>query len=1072
MQPRNGLRAHAGAGGPFMLPDATDGRTDEQYVAFMSYRHGGEDARWARRLHRSLERYRAPRSFAAKHGLPRRLGRVFLDDAELSASGNLGEGLRTALARSRFLIVMCSPVAADSPWIDAEVNAFIGMRGRQNVLAVLLQGEPTTAFPPSLRPDAPSRATMLGDGVASEPAAADLRPLAGRSSAARMRLATVKLAAALFGCSFDDLWSRDLRRRRVNVALLSGTAVVSLAAAATAAAKVQRSQREAEAQREARAETEFIAERESGRRDVLAGKWTEAIAHIECALSVRPADTAARFLLARARAIAAPGVHSGKVLGAEVGRLGFPRGRVVAIGGDTAAVLDPKGTRLQTILGVKAWSAGLERLVTLPEPTDRAVFDVHDASAGVKTRLVAPMDGRMTCLAISPKGRYLAAAVVKSNDGSEAAWIWDLGTAATAVAVEADDGETEDFSFSGDEGLLLVLHAVSAPSTPSTWFTGHDAATGRRLFRVDASPEIGAGLSVALDRSRAVLVTPGGKCRLIELPSSREIAAWDVEKPCLGESSFSVDGSRVLTPEHDFPAMTLRDASDGRVIAHLPSGEFAGDGTLYATVDGATIVVDPTSGEPLRTAFSPSSASKYRSQDGRVTVCCELDARDASVWRMPEAQRRGSIPVPASPRVVARDDEGRVWVGCDDGSVIDFLLDDLSPHRDIKFGELGAGVVFMGFADGSNRVFSVATDGRARLWDSASGALIAETKFEVGKVASADAAADGSLLAVFGADRAVLVDVPHDDTAKWPTARISIEREQLRDPTDRAVRIMPGLGAGGGLDGTGNRFLVTTKFAPWAMVMTVSGASPNRIPLDAPAVVEAVAKNGRIAVLGLESGNVVRIACDGSSRTDTSVGHIKIRRIVVSDDASRAAVSCEDGTIVLLGADGAALATLAVPSPPGGCLAFDRSGTYLFAAGSDGRGAIISCRDGAVLGRVDQAEGGGRLHTVLPDFFPADDAAADRADHPNAIHSAVFNSTGKLLATGSNDSTVCIWDVASLELLTVRRVDGNGGVTCMAFSPDDTMLAVGDSFASASVWDVGLAPPSLQIPTSTHAQSK
>jgi tetratricopeptide (TPR) repeat protein len=170
--------------------------------------------------------------------VPRRLPPVFRDRDELPASGDLGLELRAALAQSRFQIVLCSPKAARSHWVNEEILAFKRTHGEHRTLAVIVSGEPgddeAECFPPALRfklsPDG-----ELSDEPA-EPIAADLRPRKdGR------RLALLKLVAGIAGVPLDALARRDATRRQrrlLAVALVSSAiALVTIGLAVYAEAQ-------------------------------------------------------------------------------------------------------------------------------------------------------------------------------------------------------------------------------------------------------------------------------------------------------------------------------------------------------------------------------------------------------------------------------------------------------------------------------------------------------------------------------------------------------------------------------------------------------------------------------------------------------------------------------------------------------------------------------------------------------------------------------------------------------------------------------------------------------------------
>jgi tetratricopeptide (TPR) repeat protein len=205
-----------------------------RYYAFLSYSHRDEEvAEW---LHRELEEYRVPPSLAGKlteNGvIPKRLRPVFRDEHELAAATDLGCEIRHALASSRFLIVLCSPAAAQSEWTNAEVDAFKRTRPDGCVLAAIASGEPFAidlpgreeeeCFPPALRQRYDSRGRPTGKRA--EPLAADLR-----DSGDGRRLGFLKLVAGMLGVGLDELVQRETTRRHRRMAWLAAASLAGMA---------------------------------------------------------------------------------------------------------------------------------------------------------------------------------------------------------------------------------------------------------------------------------------------------------------------------------------------------------------------------------------------------------------------------------------------------------------------------------------------------------------------------------------------------------------------------------------------------------------------------------------------------------------------------------------------------------------------------------------------------------------------------------------------------------------------------------------------------------------------------
>ena len=196
---------------------------DQQFKfdVFISYRHADLDSAVAGYLQKALEHYRIPREIRKKCGKTN-IRRVFRDEEELGVASDLFSEIEENLKQSEFLLVVCSPRIVESKWCLREIETFIKYRGRENVLAVLIEGEPDVSFPPIL----------LEQG---EPLAADLRGRDKRHVLRHARERMPRLVAPLIYCSYDELYQRHrVYKMRRALALASLTAVVALGFGAVA----------------------------------------------------------------------------------------------------------------------------------------------------------------------------------------------------------------------------------------------------------------------------------------------------------------------------------------------------------------------------------------------------------------------------------------------------------------------------------------------------------------------------------------------------------------------------------------------------------------------------------------------------------------------------------------------------------------------------------------------------------------------------------------------------------------------------------------------------------------------
>jgi len=198
--------------------------TDFHYVAFISYSGTGDvdgestiEKKVAQKLVHILETYRPPAKLLRdSKTVPKKLGRCFRDHDELRATKDLEESLKEALRNTKWLIVLCSPRARQSSWVNREVNYFKSLGRGEFILPVLVSGDPRTSFPEAL----------WSEGVEPMPLAPNLADAkssrASRASNDRRILRkldseALRLIATMLGVQYDELRQRENEREAKRV---------------------------------------------------------------------------------------------------------------------------------------------------------------------------------------------------------------------------------------------------------------------------------------------------------------------------------------------------------------------------------------------------------------------------------------------------------------------------------------------------------------------------------------------------------------------------------------------------------------------------------------------------------------------------------------------------------------------------------------------------------------------------------------------------------------------------------------------------------------------------------------
>ena len=559
------------------------------YDGFISYSHSA-DGKLAPAVQTGLQRL-------AKPWNRRRALRLFRDETGLSTSPHLWSSIATALDESDWYILLASPQAASSEWVNREIQHWTATKPAERILTIVTDGSWSwdngqlkgTAVP-----------TALATAFTDEPRYLDLRwartqvDLDLRNS--RFRSALADLAAPMHGIPKDELEGEDIRqhrrtRRLTRAAFSVLTLLVVIALVATSFAVRQRN----EAQRQYRlatvgrlvAESQLLASKQYDRSLLLAAEARR--------LDDSPATTGAllgalehsphlvRFLPRRGGGVDAASTTPDGQSVAVVGRDGKLR-LVDAATGHLIRQL-PTGTNA--------------RIGTMSFSNDGALLALGAADGTV--HIVDVARGRTTGAVVrdpNAPGQSISA-VTFSADGSRLATIagfadaivWDAASGRMLQRVAREQSARQryapDLAFTPDSRHLVV------GSTPVEI---HDLESGTSLL---------VPKTRALDDVEAVSMSPDGRALAIGYQSVTEIrdpTTTALLRPALPVGAvalaYSPDGNK-LTGAHNDGSLDVWDLqSDGPSATHLMghtaaphSIDFGPDGNGMVTATNHEIAV-------------------------------------------------------------------------------------------------------------------------------------------------------------------------------------------------------------------------------------------------------------------------------------------------------------------------------------------------------------------------------------------------------------------------------------------------------------------------------------------------
>lgn len=193
-------------------------KQEKEFYAFISYKR--EDEKWAKWLQDKIEHYKFPVNLNGRSDLPKYIRPTFRDVTDLTP-GLLAEEINYALCNSEWLIVICSPRSAKSPWVCKEAQAFIDIGRADHIIPFVIEGNP---FSDDMSTECYPKALLNLTGC-KELLAANINEM-GRDAA------VIKTIARMFNLKFDTLWQRyrreERKKRMIRFLLLAIVAFTSI----------------------------------------------------------------------------------------------------------------------------------------------------------------------------------------------------------------------------------------------------------------------------------------------------------------------------------------------------------------------------------------------------------------------------------------------------------------------------------------------------------------------------------------------------------------------------------------------------------------------------------------------------------------------------------------------------------------------------------------------------------------------------------------------------------------------------------------------------------------------------
>ena len=665
-----------------------------EYDIFISYSRKNID--FARKLESALNNYTPPTLL----NIPQRKLKVFRDESDASGV-DYEKAIRGFIEHSMKLVVICSPDARQSNFVNDEIQWFAETRGAENIIPLIVEGIPNNeatkeqakemAFPDQLVKaiPIPLATNYLGFNAKID-----------KVNKGVFDSAWYKLLSDIYGKPRSQIEERDRKqkqRRQVILTAIVSAVIISLATFA-GIAWWQKMVADEKSQLAQKKETEALIAAEGEKEARIDADNQRQIAE-----NRRSEEEKAKEVAQNAR------LEEEKQRNRAEGQRDLAVARQLASQSDFLLNQSPKSLTLSTLLAVESLrrsSSSLSISTTLRGLMLRRknLFQVSDSK-------LEP------AIVFSPNGTRMATIINDALGKSETAVVWDAFSGKELSRFHHDRGVTA-VAFSPDDSRFAT---ASYDKTARVW----DITSGRELSLVAHNAFV-----------NTVVFSPDG-ARLVTGSDDKTARVWNL-----------IDGKQLSLLPHDLGVQRVVFSPNGQSIATV-SGDSFGD-------HGETQVWDAVSGKRLfqfahrywaeDIAFGPRNKHFALARDLDETVTIWDTSNWEVLFKLTHDRLSTVTSVSFSPNdpyvATASDETARIWSTLDGKELLRFQHNNR--------------VNAVSFSPNGKHLGSASDDGTARVWDTTTGEELARLPHSE-RVNTVVFSPDGTRIATAGINGDVLV---------------------------------------------------------------------------------------------------------------------------------------------------------------------------------------------------------------------------------------------------------------------------------------------------------------------------